>query len=84
MFNFSVTKLKKNFFNIFRNVYGPKLEQNAPHQFHQLNKRINYLLQYHNYHKQDELSPERELGLWKKEPDYFFKDKQRRSYKDMV
>uniref|UniRef100_A0A915P2X1 Large ribosomal subunit protein mL51 n=1 Tax=Meloidogyne floridensis TaxID=298350 RepID=A0A915P2X1_9BILA len=68
----------------YRNVYGPKIQQTSPHSFHQLNKRINYLLEYHNYHKQDELSNERELGLWKREPDYFFKDKQRRSYKDMV
>lgn len=60
------------------------MEKNAPHKWHQLQKRIAYLLQYHNYKKQDELKNERELGLWKEEPDYFYKDKLRRSYKDLV
>lgn len=68
----------------YRNLYKSKLEENAPHKWHQLQKRINYLLQYHNYTKQDELRGERELGLWKQEPDYFFKDKERRSYKDLI
>lgn len=65
--------------NVFK-----QLEQNAPHKWHQLCKRIKYLMQYHNYRKQDELRAERALGLWEEEPDYFYKDKQRRSYQDLV
>ncbi|KAL3068144.1 hypothetical protein niasHT_038134 [Heterodera trifolii] len=68
----------------YRNLYKSKLEQNSPHKWHQLNKRIKYLLQYHNYDKSDELRAERSLGLWEEEPDYFYKDKSRRSYQDLV
>lgn len=68
----------------YRNLYKEKLKRNAPWQWHQLCKRINYLLQYLNYRKQDELREERNLGLWEPEPDFFFKDKSRRSYKDLV
>jgi len=46
--------------------------------------RLTYLLHYHNYRKADEISEERNLGLWEQEPDYFYKDKSKRSYKDMV
>ncbi|KAH7697449.1 Protein MRPL-51, partial [Aphelenchoides avenae] len=68
----------------YRNLYKDKLQQNMPRRWHELCKRINYLLQYHNYRKQDEMHEERNLGLWEQEPDYFFKDKSRRSYKDLV
>ncbi|KAI3421977.1 39S ribosomal protein L51, mitochondrial [Globodera pallida] len=68
----------------YRNLYKSKLEQNSPHKWHQLNKRIKHLLQYHNYHKQDELRAERSLGLWDEQPDFFYKDKSRRSYQDLV
>lgn len=60
------------------------MQQNAPRRWHDLNKRIAFLLQYHNRRKQDELKSERNLGLWDEEPDYFYKDKARRSYKDLV
>uniref|UniRef100_A0A914YCB9 Large ribosomal subunit protein mL51 n=1 Tax=Panagrolaimus superbus TaxID=310955 RepID=A0A914YCB9_9BILA len=68
----------------YRNLYKEKMQTNAPHQWHQLCKRIKYLLSYHNYRKQDEMHEERNLGLWEEEPDYFYKDKSRRSYKDLV
>uniref|UniRef100_A0AC35FHW1 Large ribosomal subunit protein mL51 n=1 Tax=Panagrolaimus sp. PS1159 TaxID=55785 RepID=A0AC35FHW1_9BILA len=68
----------------YRNLHKEKMQANAPHQWHQLCKRIKYLLQYHNYRKQDEMHEERNLGLWEEEPDYFYKDKSRRSYKDLV
>ena len=60
------------------------MQRNSPHQWHQLVKRIRYLLNYHNYKKQDELREERKLGLWEQEPDYYYKDKSRRSYKDLI
>lgn len=60
------------------------MQRNSPHRWHQLCKRINYLLTYHNYRKADELGEERSLGLWDQQPDFFYKDKSRRSYKDMV
>lgn len=69
---------------VFRNLYKEKMQHNSPHQWHQLCKRIKYLLQYHNYRKQDEIREERSLGLWDQEPDYYYKDKSRRSYKDLV
>ncbi|KAI6242047.1 39S ribosomal protein L51, mitochondrial [Aphelenchoides fujianensis] len=62
----------------------PSMQRNSPHQWHVLCKRIKYLLQYHNYRKQDEMHEERALGLWEQKPDYFYKDKSRRSYKDLV
>ncbi|CAD5224813.1 unnamed protein product [Bursaphelenchus okinawaensis] len=68
----------------YRNIYKEKMQKNSPHQWHALCKQINHLLQYHNYKKADELREERRLGLWKQEPDYFWKDKSRRSYKDLV
>ncbi|KAI6213398.1 39S ribosomal protein L51, mitochondrial [Aphelenchoides besseyi] len=68
----------------YRNLYKEKMQRNSPHQWHQLCKRIKYLLQYHNYRKQDEIGEERSLGLWEQEPDYFYKDKSRRSYKDLI
>lgn len=48
----------------YRNLYKEKLTQHSPHRWHQLCKRINYLLQYQNYNKQDEITDERKLGLW--------------------
>ncbi|VDD85880.1 unnamed protein product [Enterobius vermicularis] len=68
----------------YRNLYKEKLQANAPRRWYDLQKRIKYLLQYHNYNKQDELREERNLGLWEEKPDYFFKDKSRRSYQDLV
>jgi len=68
----------------YRNLYKQKMEHSSPHRWHQLHKRIKYLLQKHNYHKQDELRWEWKLGLWDEEPDYFYKDKSRRSYQDLV
>lgn len=67
----------------YRNVHK-KMAVNSPRRWHELNKRVKFLLQYHNYQKQDELKSERELGLWDEEPDYFYKDKSRRSYMDLV
>jgi large subunit ribosomal protein L51 len=67
----------------YRNTYKQKLERNCPWQWHQLQKRIKYLLIYQNYNKADELSEERKLGLWEEEPDYYFKDKSRRSFQDL-
>ncbi|CAI4221596.1 unnamed protein product [Auanema sp. JU1783] len=68
----------------YRNLYADKLKNNSPRRWHELCKRIKYLSMYHNYNKQDELGRERNLGLWDEKPDYFFKDKSRRSYKDLV
>lgn len=68
----------------YRNLYKEKLERHSPWRWHQLMKNINYFLERHNYFKNDEIRDERSLGLWKDEPDYFFKDKSRRSYKDLV
>ncbi|VDO98801.1 unnamed protein product [Heligmosomoides polygyrus] len=68
----------------YRNLYDEKLKKNSPRRWHELCKRIKYLLIHHNYDKQDELSRERDLGLWEEEPDYFYKDKSRRSYRDLV
>ncbi|VDO49029.1 unnamed protein product [Haemonchus placei] len=68
----------------YRNLYAEKLKQNSPRRWHELCKRIKYLLIHHNYEKQDELQRERDLGLWDEEPDYFYKDKSRRSYQDLV
>lgn len=48
----------------YRNLYKEKLTQHSPHRWHQLCKRIGYLLMYHNYNKQDEIRDERKLGLW--------------------
>ncbi|KAI1720818.1 mitochondrial ribosomal subunit domain-containing protein [Ditylenchus destructor] len=67
----------------YRNTYKEKLERNSPYRWHQLCKRINHLLHYQNYRKSDELRDEREMGLWEEEPDYYYKDKSRRSYKDL-
>ncbi|WKY01668.1 hypothetical protein Q1695_015574 [Nippostrongylus brasiliensis] len=68
----------------YRNLYDEKLKKNSPRRWHELCKRIKYLLIHHNYDKQDELSRERDLGLWDEEPDYFYKDKSRRSHRDLV
>ncbi|GMR33040.1 hypothetical protein PMAYCL1PPCAC_03235 [Pristionchus mayeri] len=68
----------------YRNIYKEKLQENSPRRWHELQKRIKYLLMHHNYNKQDELTRERDLGLWEEEPDYAYKDKSRRSYKDNV
>ncbi|MFH4976417.1 hypothetical protein AB6A40_003126 [Gnathostoma spinigerum] len=68
----------------FRNLYKKKMQKDRPRRWHELNKRIKYLLIHHNYEKQDELKGERNLGLWEEEPDFFFKDKSRRSYEDLV
>uniref|UniRef100_A0A0N5AJ58 Large ribosomal subunit protein mL51 n=1 Tax=Syphacia muris TaxID=451379 RepID=A0A0N5AJ58_9BILA len=68
----------------YRNMFKDKLQDNAPRRWHELQKRIKYLLQYHNYFKQDELKNERNLGLWSEKPDYCYKDKSRRSYQDLV
>uniref|UniRef100_A0A0M3IIU0 Large ribosomal subunit protein mL51 n=2 Tax=Ascaris TaxID=6251 RepID=A0A0M3IIU0_ASCLU len=68
----------------FRNLHKEKMQINSPRRWHELNKRIKYLLQRHNYEKQDELKDERNLGLWEEKPDYFYKDKSRRSYQDLV
>jgi len=68
----------------YRNLYKDQLQTKTPRGWLELCKRIKYLLQHHNYKKQDELHEERALGLWDEEPDYFYKDKSRRSYKDLV
>ncbi|CAJ0944014.1 unnamed protein product, partial [Mesorhabditis belari] len=68
----------------YRNLYKEKLQNNSPRRWHDLQKRIKYLLMYHNYNKQDEIRNERDLGLWDEKPDYFYKDKSRRSYEDLV
>uniref|UniRef100_A0A914WDK5 Large ribosomal subunit protein mL51 n=1 Tax=Plectus sambesii TaxID=2011161 RepID=A0A914WDK5_9BILA len=68
----------------YRNLYKQQMQQHTPKRWHDLCKRIQYLLHHHNYKKADELHSERNLGLWDEEPDYFFKDKSRRSYKDLV
>ncbi|VDN50662.1 unnamed protein product [Dracunculus medinensis] len=68
----------------YRNLYKNKLEKNSPRRWLELNKRLKYLLKRHNYEKQDELKGERDLGLWEEKPDYFYKDKSRRSYEDLV
>jgi hypothetical protein len=60
------------------------MQHSSPHRWHQLCKRINFLIKKLNYDKQDELRDERKLGLWEQEPDFFFKDKSRRSFKDLV
>uniref|UniRef100_A0A0R3RY61 Large ribosomal subunit protein mL51 n=1 Tax=Elaeophora elaphi TaxID=1147741 RepID=A0A0R3RY61_9BILA len=68
----------------FRNLHKEKMQINSPRRWFDLQKRIKYLLQKHNYFKQDELRDERYLGLWEEKPDYFYKDKSRRSYQDLV
>uniref|UniRef100_A0A1I8A3F8 Large ribosomal subunit protein mL51 n=1 Tax=Steinernema glaseri TaxID=37863 RepID=A0A1I8A3F8_9BILA len=68
----------------YRNLYKEKMQRNSPRRWHELCKRINYLMAYHNYNKQDELHDERNLGLWEEEPDYTYKDKSRRSFKDFA
>ncbi|CAD6195105.1 unnamed protein product [Caenorhabditis auriculariae] len=68
----------------YRNMYEKTLKENSPKRWHELRKRIKYLSMYHNYNKQDELGRERDLGLWEEQPDYYYKDKSRRSYKDDV
>uniref|UniRef100_A0A915KK98 Large ribosomal subunit protein mL51 n=1 Tax=Romanomermis culicivorax TaxID=13658 RepID=A0A915KK98_ROMCU len=68
----------------YRNLYNQKLKRNSPRRWHELMKQIQFLLKYHNYRKQDEMRLERQLGIWKDEPDYFYKDKELRSYKDFV
>jgi len=67
----------------YRNLYRDKLERNAPKRWHELVNLINYLLKYHNYRKSDEMHDERELGLWKEEPDYYYDLREKRSYKDI-
>ncbi|KAK0424514.1 hypothetical protein QR680_008706 [Steinernema hermaphroditum] len=66
------------------NLYKEKMQRNSPRRWHELCKRINFLMTYHNYNKQDELHDERNLGLWEEEPDYYYKDKSRRSFKDLA
>ncbi|KRX15143.1 39S ribosomal protein L51, mitochondrial [Trichinella nelsoni] len=66
----------------YRNLYKEKMKRNTPKRWHELCKRIRYLLKYHNYKKQDELKIERDLGLWEEKPDFYYKDKTRRSYLD--
>ncbi|CAA92984.1 Large ribosomal subunit protein mL51 [Caenorhabditis elegans] len=68
----------------YRNLYDAKLKQNSPKRWHELRKRIKYLMMQHNYNKQDEIGRERNLGLWEEEPDYTYKDKSRRSFKDEI
>ncbi|CAJ0574368.1 unnamed protein product, partial [Mesorhabditis spiculigera] len=68
----------------YRNLYKEKLQNNSPRRWHELQKRIKFLLMYHNYNKQDEIKDERDLGLWDEKPDYFYKDKSRRSYTDLI
>uniref|UniRef100_A0A8R1E7M0 Large ribosomal subunit protein mL51 n=1 Tax=Caenorhabditis japonica TaxID=281687 RepID=A0A8R1E7M0_CAEJA len=68
----------------YRNLYDAKLKQNSPKRWHELRKRIKYLMMQHNYNKQDEINRERDLGLWEEEPDYTYKDKSRRSFKDEI
>ncbi len=68
----------------YRNLYRQQMQHHTPKRWHELTKRIKYLLKYHNYFKQDELGAERRLGLWDDEPDYYYKDKSRRSYEDLV
>ena len=58
------------------------LQANSPQRWHQLTKRIAYLLKYHNYRKQHKLGGERDLGLWNEEPDFYHKENVRRSYDD--
>jgi len=67
----------------YRNLYKQKMELNTPKRYHELMKRIKYLLMRNNYRKQDELTPERELGLWTEDPDFYYKDKTRRSWEDI-
>lgn len=57
-----------------------RLERSAPRRFHNLQKRIFWLMKRHNYYKADEIREERNLGLWAEAPDYFYKDKTRRSF----
>ncbi|CDW53964.1 39S ribosomal protein L51 [Trichuris trichiura] len=66
----------------YRNLYQEKMKRNTPKRWHELCKRIKYLLKYHNYKKADEINIERDLGLWEESPDFFYKDKTRRSYLD--
>ncbi|KHJ42819.1 hypothetical protein D918_07101 [Trichuris suis] len=66
----------------YRNLYQEKMKRNTPKRWHELCKRIRYLLKYHNYKKADEINIERDLGLWEEDPDFFYKDKTRRSYLD--
>ncbi|PAV59551.1 hypothetical protein WR25_23059 [Diploscapter pachys] len=68
----------------YRNLHADKMKESMPRRWHELCKRIKFLLMHHNYDKQDELSAERKLGLWEPIPDYFYKDKSRRSWKDPV
>ncbi|VDO21303.1 unnamed protein product [Brugia timori] len=68
----------------FRNLHKEKMQISSPRRWYDLQKRIKYLLQKHNYYKQDELRDERYFGLWEEKPDYFYKDKSRRSYQDLI
>ena len=68
----------------YRNLYKEKLQANSPRRWHELQKRIKYLLMQHNYNKQDEITRERDLGLWEEKADYAYKDKSRRSFKTPV
>ncbi|VDP02240.1 unnamed protein product [Soboliphyme baturini] len=67
----------------YRNLYHERMKRNAPKRWHDLLKRINYLLKYHNYKKQDEIKIERDLGIWEEEPDFYYKDKTRRTFLDI-
>jgi hypothetical protein len=58
------------------------MQRNSPRRWHELSKRITFLLKRYNYRKQDELHPERDLGLWSEQADFAYKDRTRRSYDD--
>ena len=65
----------------YRNCFQQRLKRFAPRRYHNLQKRISHLMSVHNYQRSDEIREERELGLWNEAPDYFYKDKTRRSFK---
>jgi len=67
----------------YRNLYKKKMQMNTPKRYHDLMKQIKYLLTRHNYRKQDELNRERDLGLWTQEPEFYYKDKSKRSWEDI-
>jgi len=60
----------------YRNLYYERLRKHAPKKWHELVKRINWLLSYCNYQKADEIRTfERQLPIWDSEPDYFYREK---------
>ena len=56
------------------------MRKRAPRRWHEVTKRIDYLLKKHNLRNQHKMRHEHDLGLWDEQADFHYKENVRRSY----